>query len=79
MAEIDIPEAARKSNLARALEDDEGIEHLEKSEAVYYIAYKLEGEVPEGHPADHNGNVKKARVKRWAEILAESDGNEGGD
>lgn len=73
MTEVDIPEAARKSNFARAVEDDEGIEHLEKGEAVFYLAFKLEGEVPEGHPSDHNGNVKKDRIKRWAKILSESD------
>lgn len=74
MAEID--DEALMSDLQRALETDEGIDNLDKAEAIYYISAKLQGDVPEGHPSDHNGNVTRGRVKAWAETVAEREREE---
>lgn len=66
------------SDLERAVKTNDGIEHLNKSEAVYYLSAALTGEVPDGHPSDHNGNVTRQQVMSWAAQVgaAKREGNE---
>lgn len=66
---------AFKTDLQRAVEDNEGIANLSKAEAIYYLHAKLTGDLPEGHPSDHNGNATRADIKEWAEAVAENEGD----
>lgn len=69
--DLDFEGEAFMSDLERALKTDEGIENLNKAETIYYLSAKLEGNVPEGHPSDHNGNVTNERIRAWAQVLAD--------
>lgn len=60
-----------RTDLQRAVEDNEGIDALDKSEAIYFIQHVLTGDMPEEHPNDHNGNATREQVKAWADTLAE--------
>lgn len=71
MAELDFEGEAFMSDLERALKADEGIENLNKAETIYYLSAKLTGDVPEGHPSDHNGNVTNQRIREWATVVAD--------
>lgn len=68
--EINFDGAAFQTPLERAVKTDSGIDNLSKAEAIYYISARLTGEVPEGHPDDHNGNATRERITEWAESLA---------
>jgi hypothetical protein len=72
MAKTDFEGEAFKTPLQIAVEEEsaEAIQSLDKSEAVFYVQYKLTGEFPEGNPVEHNGNVTRTQVKAWAEALA---------
>jgi len=66
---VEVP-ASTVNDYQRAVSTHEGVENLDKSEAVYYIHKVLTGEEPEGTPSDHNGNVTRTQVKAWAEAVA---------
>lgn len=68
-----------RTDLQRAIEDNEGIDSLDKSEAIYFADYVLTGEMPEDHPNDHNGNATREQVTEWASILSENRGVFEGD
>lgn len=58
--------------LERAVEDNEGVQNLDKSETIYYLDAVFRDSMPEGHPDDHNGNATRAMLKDVAAVVAEN-------